>query len=66
MRKLSQVSKHYWHITIRILEDLKVAHQRREALTAAQERYNAKHLKEPEDCIMQFWVPKPTDRKVGE
>ena len=48
------------------LEDLKVAHQRREALTAAQERYNAKHLKEPEDCIMQFWVPKPTDRKVGE
>lgn len=48
------------------LPELKVAHQRREALAAAQKRYNAKHPEEPEDFIMQFWVPERANGKAVE
>jgi hypothetical protein len=40
------------------LPELKIEHQRRQALTAARKRYDAKHPKEtPEPFIMQFWIP---------
>ncbi|WPJ97009.1 hypothetical protein SH580_04720 [Coraliomargarita algicola] len=40
------------------LAELKIKQQRREALTAAKQRYDAKHPQtEPEPFIMEFWVP---------
>lgn len=48
------------------LPTLKIAHQRRKALTAAKNRYDAKHPAQPEEFIVQFWVPEPTDRKAAE
>ena len=48
------------------LPELKIATQRRKALSAAQERYNAKHPKQPEEFLVQFWVPEPTERKADE
>ena len=43
---------------------LRTQYQRREALTAVQERYRAKHPKQQDGCILQFWVPESTDRKA--
>jgi len=44
------------------LDSLKIAHQRNEALTAAQKRYDEAHPEQPEDFILQFWVP---EKKEG-
>lgn len=45
------------------LDALKVKHQRNKALKDARERYDAQNPEEPEDFIMQFWVPEeePTE-----
>jgi len=48
------------------LPELKIGTQRRKALSAAQERYNTKHPKQPEEFLVQFWVPEPTERKAAE
>ena len=48
------------------LPELKIATQRRKALSAAQERYNTKHPKQPEEFLVQFWVPEPAERKAAE
>lgn len=39
------------------LDTLKVDHQRNEALKNARQRYDERNPEEPEDFIMQFWVP---------
>lgn len=39
------------------LDSLKIAHQRNEALTAAQKRYDEAHPEPKEDFILQFWLP---------
>lgn len=48
------------------LPELKIGTQRREALSAAQERYNTKRPKQPEEFLVHFWVPEPTERKAAE
>jgi len=39
------------------LDSLKIAYQRNEALSEARKRYKAAHPEEPENFILQFWVP---------
>lgn len=48
------------------LPQLKIDLQRREALSAAQKRYDAANPKEPEPFIMQFWVPEPKTEEASE
>ena len=48
------------------LPNLKIQHQRREALTAAKKRYDAANPKEPEPFIMQFWVPKSASERPNK
>lgn len=40
------------------LAELKVQHQRSEALSAARKRYKEANPEEKEDYLLQFWVPK--------
>ena len=46
------------------LPELKIALQRREALASAKKRYDAQHPKQPEDFIVQFWVPETANGKA--
>ncbi|MEM1223604.1 MAG: hypothetical protein AAGH40_12680 [Verrucomicrobiota bacterium] len=48
------------------LESLKLDHQRREALFAAHKRYKEQHPEEPEDFVLQFWVPNQDEEGVDE
>ena len=48
------------------LPELKIALQRREALAAAKKHYDAQHPEQPEDFVVQFWVPEPANGKAAE
>jgi hypothetical protein len=48
------------------LDLLKVEHQRREALSAANKRYKEQNPEEPEDFVLQFWVPNQAKEGTNE